>query len=106
MIHFVSFFRSRDGITDFFGYFYHVETIITEADYVDYLALLANSYTQAKSLPHRLKQLARGIVCYINTDKTELINFNQAAISLLNGKPKNLILVWFSFMAFQPLFII
>ena len=39
---------------------------ITDVDYVDDLALLANTPVQAKSLLHSLEQIARGIGVYVN----------------------------------------
>ena len=42
-----------------------------------HLALLANTPVQAKPLLHNLKQAARGIRLYLNSDKTEFICFNQ-----------------------------
>ena len=44
---------------------YPVETI-TNADYIDDLALLTNTPAQLESLQHRLGQIARGIsLCFI-----------------------------------------
>ena len=40
-----------------------IETI-TDAGYVDYLVLLANTPAQAESLLHSLEQVARGIGLY------------------------------------------
>ena len=48
---------------------YHSETI-TDADYSDDLALLANIPAQAESLLHRLEQASRGIGLYVNSDTT------------------------------------
>ena len=49
---------------------YPAETI-TNADYTDGLALLANTPTQAKSLLHSLEQAARGIGLHMKVNKTE-----------------------------------
>ena len=54
---------------------------ITDADYVDYLALLANTPAQAKSL-----LAVMSIDLYENSDKTEFMCYNQdGAFSSLNG---------------------
>ena len=54
-----------------------IETL-TDADYVDDLALLANTLAQAESL----LQAARRIGLYMNSVKTEFICFNKdSAIS-------------------------
>ena len=66
---------------------YHAQTI-TEADYADDIALLANTPAQAGSLLHRLKKAAGNIDLYINADKTEVMCFNQnqrGEIATLNG---------------------
>ena len=59
---------------------------ITYADYIDDLALLANTPTQAESLLQSLKQAAGGIVLHVNANKTEYIRFKrERVISSLNG---------------------
>ena len=59
---------------------------ITDADYVDDLALLANTPAQAESLLHNLEWAAGGIGLYVNADKTEDMCFNQRGdIFTLNG---------------------
>ena len=66
----------------------HPAETITDADYADDLALLANTPAQAESLLHSLEQSARGIGLHVNSDKTQFMCFNQGgAISSLNGKP-------------------
>ena len=55
---------------------YLTETI-TDADYADDIALLANTPTQAKSLLHSLEQIAGGIGLHVNADKMEYMCFNQ-----------------------------
>ena len=50
---------------------------ISDADYADDVALLANSPAQAESLLHRLKRAAGGIGLHVNADKTEYMCFNQ-----------------------------
>ena len=57
-----------------------------DADYVDDIALLANTPTQAESLLHSLEQATEGIDFYVNADKTEYMCFNRKGnISTLNG---------------------
>ena len=50
---------------------------MTVADYVDDLALLANTLAQAESLVHRMEQAAGTIGLHVNTNKTEYMWFNQ-----------------------------
>ena len=49
---------------------------ITDADYADDIALLANAPAQAKTLPHSLERAAAGIVLHVNAYKTEYMCFN------------------------------
>ena len=59
---------------------------ITDADYADDLALLANASTQAETLLHCLEQAAADIGLHVNAHKTEYMRFNQTSdISTLNG---------------------
>ena len=59
---------------------------ITDADYADGIALLANAPTQAETLQHSLERDAAGIGLYVNTHKTECMCFNQTGnISTQNG---------------------
>ena len=44
---------------------------MTDTDYADNLALLANTPTHAESLPSCLEQSAEGIGFYMNANKTE-----------------------------------
>ena len=44
---------------------------ITDADYADDIALLANTPTRAETLLHSLERAAGGIVFHVNTYKTE-----------------------------------
>ena len=56
---------------------------ITDADYI---ALLANTPAQAKTLLHSLERAVASIGFHVNTDKTEYMCFNQRGdISTLNG---------------------
>ena len=50
---------------------------ITDADYIDDIALLADTPTQAESLMHSLEQAAGSIGFHVNVDKTEYMWFNQ-----------------------------
>ena len=52
---------------------------ITDADYADDIALLANSPGQAESLLHSMERAAAGIGLHVYADKTEYICFNQRA---------------------------
>ena len=54
-----------------------LELTITDADYADDIAFLANSPTQAGSQLHSLQGAVGGIEHDVNTDKTEYICFNQ-----------------------------
>ena len=66
---------------------YHAKTI-TDADYANDLALLANARAQAESLLHSLEQTARGTGLHMNANKTEYIYFKrERAISTLSDGP-------------------
>ena len=59
---------------------------ITDADYTDDIALLANAPAQAETLLHSLEQAAVGIGLHVNAHKMEYMCFNQTGdISTLNG---------------------
>ena len=59
---------------------------ITDADYADDIALLANTPAQAETLQHSLEQAAAGIGLHVNAHKTEYMCFNQIGdISTING---------------------
>ena len=61
---------------------------ITDKDYANDIALLANTAAQAKSLLHSLEWAAGGIGLHINADKTEYMCFNKRSdISTLKGSP-------------------
>ena len=65
---------------------------ITDADYADDIALLANTPNQAETLLHSLERAAAGIVLHVNAHKTEYICFNQAGyISTLDGTSLKLV---------------
>ena len=66
--------------------------MITDTNYADDIALLANTPTQAESLLHSLEQAVGGIDLHVNTDKTEYLCFNQEGIiSTLNGSSLKLV---------------
>ena len=50
---------------------------ITEADYADDIAHLANTPAQSETLLHSLEQAAAGIDLPVNAHKTEYMCFNQ-----------------------------
>ena len=51
---------------------------ITDADYADDIALLANTPNQAETLLHSLEQAGAGIGLHVNAHKTEYMCFHQA----------------------------
>ena len=66
--------------------------MITDTDYTDDIAFLANTPTQAESLLHSLKQAASGIGLHVNTNKTEFMCFNwRGELSILNGRSLKLV---------------
>ena len=59
---------------------------ITNADYADDIAILANTLNHAETLLHSLERAAAGIGLHVNAHKTEYMCFNQAGdISTLEG---------------------
>ena len=65
---------------------------ITDADYTDDIALLANTPAQAETLLHCLERAAAGIGLYVNAVKTEYMSFNQRGdILTLNGSSLKLV---------------
>ena len=65
---------------------------ITDADYADDIALLANAPAQAETLLHSLERAATGIGLHINAYKTEYMCFHQTGdISTLNGSSLKLV---------------
>ena len=50
---------------------------ITDADYADDIALLANTLNQAETLLHSLERAAAGIGLHVNAHKTEYMCYNQ-----------------------------
>ena len=65
---------------------------ITDADYADDIALLANTPNQAETLLHSLERGASGIGLHVNAHKTEFMCFNQKGdISTLDGTSLKLV---------------
>ena len=65
---------------------------ITDTDYADDIALLANAPAQAKTLLHSLERAATGIGLHVNAHKTEYMCLNQTGdISTLNGSALKLV---------------
>ena len=65
---------------------------ITDADYANDIALLANTLAPAEMLLHSLEWAAAGISLHVNAHKTEYMCFNQTGdISTLNGSPLELV---------------
>ena len=67
-------------------------TTITDADYADDIAILANTPDQAETLLHSLERAAASIGLYVNAHKTEYMCYNQTGdISTLKGTPLKLV---------------
>ena len=65
---------------------------ITDADYADDIAILANAPAQAETLRHSLERAAASIGLYVNAHKTEYMCFNQTGdISTQNGRSLKLV---------------
>ena len=65
---------------------------ITDADYADDIAILANAPTQAEILLHNLERSAAGIGLHVNAQKMEYMCFNQTGnIYTLNGSSLKLV---------------
>ena len=65
---------------------------ITDADYADDIAILANTPNQAETPLHSLEQAAVGIGLSVNAYKTEYMYYNQTGdISTLDGTPLKLV---------------
>ena len=70
---------------------YPTETI-TDADYADDIAILANTPIQAETLLHTLERAAAGIGLHVNAHKMEYMCFNQTGdISTLGGSSLKLV---------------
>ena len=65
---------------------------ITDADYADDIAILANTPDQAETLLHSLERAAASIGLYVSAYKTEYMCYNQTGdISTLEGTPLKLL---------------
>ena len=65
---------------------------ITDADYADDIAILANAPNQAETLLHSLEPTAAGIGHHVNAHKTEYMCYNQTGdITTLDGTPLKLV---------------
>ena len=65
---------------------------ITDADYADDIAILANTPNQAKTLLHSLERAAAGIGQHVNAHKTEYMCYNQTGdISTRDGTSLKLV---------------
>ena len=65
---------------------------ITDADYADDIAILANAPDSSETLLHSLERAAVSIGLHVNAQKTEHMCFNQTGdISTLNGSTLNLV---------------
>ena len=61
-------------------------TTITDPDYADDIAILANTPNQAETLLHSFERAAAGIGLYVNAHKTEYMCYNRTGdISTLDG---------------------
>ena len=59
---------------------------ITDVDYADNIAFLANTLAQTETLLHNLERAAAGIGLLVNADETEYMCLNQRGdIFTLNG---------------------
>ena len=65
---------------------------ITDTDYADDIAILANTPNQAETLQHSLERAAAGIGLHVKAHKTEYMCFNQTGdISKLDGSSLKLV---------------
>ena len=71
---------------------------ITDVDYIDVIALLANTPVQAETQLHILERVAAGIGFHVNADKVEYMLFNQRGnISSQKDRP----LKWLDKVTYQ-----
>ena len=64
---------------------------ITDTDYADDIAILANTPNQAETLQHSSERAAASIVLHVNARKTEYMCYNQTGdITALDGTPRKL----------------
>ena len=65
---------------------------ITDTDYADDIALLANTPKQAETILHSLERAAAGIGLHVNAHETEYMCYNQTGdISTLDGTSLKLV---------------
>ena len=65
---------------------------ITDVDYADDIAILANTPNQAETLLYSLERAAAGIGLHVNVHKTEYMCYNQTGdITTLDGTPLKLV---------------
>ena len=65
---------------------------ITDADYADDIAILANTPNQAETLLHSLERAAASFCLHVNAHKTEYMCYNQTSdISTLDGISQKLV---------------
>ena len=70
----------------------HPAKTITDADYADDIAILANTPNQTETLQHSLERAAAGIGLHVNAHKTEYKCDNQTGdITTLDGTPLKLV---------------
>ena len=73
-------------------WFLYPSITITDADYADDIAILANTPDQAETLLHSLERAAASIGLHVNAHKTEYMCYNQTGdISTLEGTPLKLV---------------
>ena len=65
---------------------------ITDADYADNIAILANTPNQAETLLHSLERAAEGVGLHVNAHNTEYMYYNQTGdITTTDGTPLKLV---------------
>ena len=70
----------------------HPAKTITDADYGDDIAILANTPNQAETQLHSLERAAPGIDLHVNGHKTEYMCYNQTGdMTTLDGTPLKLV---------------
>ena len=70
----------------------YIAKTITDVDYADDIALLANTPNQTETLLHSLEQAAAGIGLHMNANKTEYRCYNKTGdISTLDGTSLKLV---------------
>ena len=70
----------------------HPAKTISDTDYTNDIAILANTPNQAETLLHSLKRAATGIGLHVNAHKTEYMCYNQTGnITTLDGTPLKLV---------------